>query len=129
MKTAYCKTNSGGKMKKTIVFTVLLLSFSLSCSKKEITVPDCIKSLISEFGFCVGSGTVGQYSFQGKIVYLFDPGTCGADMMAPVYNESCECIGSLGGIAGINEVNGVPFSSNAKLLRTIWKDGSFTGND
>jgi hypothetical protein len=98
-----------------------------ACQKKEkeILVSDCIKSKIETFWFCEQSGAVGQYSFQGQIVYVFDPGTCGADMQAPVYNENCECIGSLGGFAGNNIINGVLFSDNAKFIKNIWKDGAY----
>jgi hypothetical protein len=114
-------------MKKTTYLLAIFLFLFTSCNKKEkdIVVPDGITSLIGTFGFCQGSGSVGQYSFQGQVVYVFDPGTCGADMQAPVYNKDCVCIGALGGIAGNNIINGVLFSSNSKLIKEIWKAGVF----
>ena len=102
-----------------------MLSIACKESEKEVLVPDCVKSLIGTFWFCDQSGAVGQYSFQRQIVYVFDPGNCGADMQAPVYNDDCECLGALGGFAGNNIINGMSFSENAKLIKIIWKDGAF----
>ncbi len=116
--------------KSTYLLFIFLMLFT-ACDKgeTEIVVPDCIKSLIGSFWFCQGSGSVGQYSFQGQLVYLFDPGNCGADMTGPIYNENCEHIGYLGGIAGNNIVNGVLFSENAKFIKKIWENGAFITDD
>jgi hypothetical protein len=112
-------------MKTSGYLLAIFLVLFTTCKKKEIVVPDCIKSLVGTFWFCQNSGAVGQYLFQGKIVYVFDPGTCGADMQEGVFNEDCECIGALGGIIGNATINGVTFFENAKLLKVIWSDGSF----
>ena len=69
---------------------------------------------------CETGASVGQYLFQGHIVYVFGPGNCGADMMAPVYNSNCDCIGALGGFAGNLIINGARFDQEAKYIKTIW---------
>jgi hypothetical protein len=114
-------------MKTSKYLIVILIMLLTACKKKdhELLVPECIKSLIGTFGFCEESGIVGQYSFQRHIVYVFDPGNCGADMQSPVYNSNCECIGALGGFAGNNIINGVLFSENAQLIKIIWKNGAY----
>ncbi len=108
-------------MKRLGLILITFLIFISSCEKKQSETPDCINALIKTYSFCEnGGGSVSQYSFQNKIVYVFDPGYCGADMAAGVYNESCQIIGILGGIAGINIVNGELFTGHAKFIKTIW---------
>ena len=108
-------------MKLFLLLLATFLIFFSACEEKQIEIPDCINALIKTYSFCEnGGGSVSQYSFQDKIVYVFDPGLCGADMAAGVYNESCQNIGILGGIAGINVVNGEIFIGHAKFIKTIW---------
>lgn len=110
-------------MKPYILLLAIFLMIFSSCEKKPVETPDCIKSLISNYPFCANDGGgVGQYSFQGHIVYVFDPGLCGADMASSVYNENCECIGILGGIAGNNIVNNEIFIGHAKFIKSIWSN-------
>jgi hypothetical protein len=71
---------------------------------------------------CASGASVSQYLFQGDYVYVFDPGNCGADLMAVVYNSECSQIGGLGGIAGNNIINGTQFNPNAKFIKTIWTE-------
>jgi hypothetical protein len=105
-----------------LLLTIFLMIFS-SCEKKQVETPDCIKSLISTYPFCANDGGgVSQYSFQGQMVYVFDPGLCRADMASGVYNENCEQIGILGGIAGNNIVNNEIFIGHAKFIKTIWSN-------
>ena len=63
---------------------------------------------------------VKQYEFQAKRVYVFDPGSCGADMTSEVFDENCNSIGFLGGITGNTKINGEDFNS-AKYKSTIWQ--------
>lgn len=63
---------------------------------------------------------VDLYGFQGQNVYVFDPGTCGADMAAAV-DENCNALGTLGGFVGNTKINGEEFS-NAKRIREVWRD-------
>ena len=53
------------------------------------------------------------------MVYVFDLGTCGADMTSEVLDENCNTLGFLGGIAGNTKINGDDFG-NAKYKSTIW---------
>ena len=41
-------------------------------------------------------------------------------MTADVYNENCELICSLGGIAGFVDCNGDDFYDNAHFVRNVW---------
>jgi hypothetical protein len=107
-------------MKPFQLLLAIFLIFFSACEKKQLETPGCIDSLIKTYSFCQNGGSVSQYSFQDKIVYVFDPGSCGADMAAGVYNENCQNIGILGGIAGINVVNGEIFFGHAKFIKTIW---------
>jgi hypothetical protein len=103
-----------------IIFLVFFAMFS-SCDKKQEETPDCIRSLITTYSFCENDGgSVSQYSFQDHIVYVFDPGLCGADMASSVYNENCQNIGILGGIAGNNIINNEVFFGHAKFIKSIW---------
>jgi hypothetical protein len=63
---------------------------------------------------------VDEYIFQNQFVYVFDGGTYMPDNDAPVYNQSCEQIGSLGGFTGNTKIQGVEFSE-AVFQETIWK--------
>lgn len=93
-----------------------------ACKKSEET-PSCIDSKITEFKHVIScnQGTnVKEYKFQSNRVYVFDPGTCGADMTSEVMDENCNSLGFLGGIAGNNTINGESFD-HAKYIRTVWK--------
>jgi hypothetical protein len=108
---------------KKIILTLNFLIVFLSCEKIDKEAPDCIKDLIRQHhGFCETGASVNLYSFQGQNVYVFDPGNCGADMGANVYNENCEMMGMLGGFAGNILINNVRFDQTAKFQKTIWKD-------
>jgi len=108
---------------KKIFALLLLATISVSCSDIEKDVPDCIQSEIRDFRSnltCDEGATVEEYLFQGQMVYVFDPGTCGADMTSEVISEGCETIGYLGGISGNTIINGESFS-NAVYQRTVWE--------
>jgi len=105
---------------------MLLLTtiFFIACGKDEIAknTPQCIIEKIEtlkENSIC-DDPNVSEYLFQAENVYVFDPGTCGADMQAGVYDENCNALGALGGIAGNTIINGVDFS-NAEFKRSIWE--------
>jgi hypothetical protein len=102
----------------------ILLFLVMSCTKLEIdkSAPKCIEKKIKEFNKSTGCNTakVEEYTFQGITVYLFDPGNCGADLQAQVYNADCKNIGYLGGFEGSVKINGEDFS-NATLVKTVWQ--------
>ena len=103
----------------------ILMLFS-SCEKIEDDVPRCLRDEIRSFSnnsiICDEGATVEEFLFQGELVYVFNPGNCGADMGADVLNESCDNIGFLGGIAGNMIINGVVFHQEAVFQRTVWED-------
>jgi hypothetical protein len=102
-------------MNKPIFFLVFLLT---ACS----SMPPCLNKEIGNFkseNQCV-SAKVDEYTFQGKTVYVFDPGTCGADMTSKVVDKNCKVLGHLGGFAGNTKINGESFST-AVLVKTVWK--------
>lgn len=112
-------------MKTLNILIIISTLFFISCEKIDNDAPDCIKKLIRNkagLNLCETGAFVNLYSFQGENVYVFDPGRCGADMSAPVYDENCEKLGELGGFAGNTKINDVEFSGVAVLIKTIWKD-------
>jgi len=112
-------------MKKFIALIIILPMLLSYCKKTNSDTPDCINNLITNGHFpffCDTGARVDQYLFQGKLVYVFDPGNCGADMEAQVYDSSCNKIGALGGFTGNNLINNVLFNQNATFQKTIWKN-------
>ena len=108
-------------MKHLILYATFVFTLFSAC-KKESENPACIDTKVEEFKFiisCSVGSNVKEYEFQSKRVFVFDPGTCGADMTSEVLDENCNSLGFLGGIAGNTKINGEDFK-NAKLKRTIW---------
>lgn len=109
-------------IKKVILLSLPVFALFVAC-KKENDTPQCIDKKVEEFKLTVSCsvGTnVKEYEFQSKRAFVFDPGTCGADMTSEVLDENCNNIGYLGGIAGNTKINGEDFS-NAKLKRTLYQ--------
>ena len=108
-----------------LIIGLLACSLALmSCSDIDPDAPDCIKHSIRGFRSttaCDEGANVKEYLFQNQLVYVFDPGTCGADMTSEVMDEGCETLGYLGGIAGNTIIKGDSFSG-ADYQRTIWKN-------
>ena len=115
-------------MKKLNIFIASLLLFFLSCQKLELSeeVPKCISQKIQEYKHstlsCSTGKTVYRYKFQGEFVYVFNPGNCGADMMSTVYDQECNILCGLGGIAGNITCKGEDFGKNATDETLIWED-------
>lgn len=110
------------KTLKLLVFLVPL--FFTSCEKIDVDAPDCIKKLIKYHSVinCETGASVILYSFQSQNVYVFDPGSCGADMAATVFSENCENLGILGGFTGNTKINGVDFGQVSVKIKTVWKN-------
>ncbi|MES3017497.1 MAG: hypothetical protein V4721_06960 [Bacteroidota bacterium] len=106
------------------ILTLVLLSATLTiaCTAQKPAIPECVETKISEYNLssACSDAKVDQYTFQGKTVYAFVPGTCGADMTTEVMNADCTTMGYLGGIAGNTKINGTEFST-AKFVKLIWK--------
>jgi len=107
--------------KKILLLSLVLLSCLFAC-KKETKTPACIEKKIEEFkniSSCNVGSNVKEYEFQSKRVFVFDPGTCGADMTSEVLDDQCSSLGFLGGFAGNTKINGEDFSQ-AQLKQTLW---------
>ncbi len=106
---------------------LLILSFIslalISCNKEEIynVIPRCINDLITEFkkSASCDDSKVEQYLFQNQVVFVFKPGSCGADMQSEVFDMNCTILGSLGGITGNTEINKEDFA-NAVFIKTVY---------
>jgi hypothetical protein len=115
-------------MKSISLFFVLLFTLS-NCQKNELPSNErsnCLDRKIIEYKNsdlpCETGKSIYRYTFQGKYVYVFNPGNCGADMMSDVYNENCDQICGLGGIAGNLMCNGENFWNEAIDETLIWKN-------
>lgn len=109
---------------KPVVIILLFALFAGSCYKMTVTygTPECMEQKIATFSkqAVCSNATVKLYRFQNEAVYVFDPGSCGADLLSEVANNRCQSIGFLGGIAGNTQINGVEFST-AVYIKTIWQ--------
>ena len=118
---AVSKISVSVKVMKTLISICLGMAL-LSC-KKNSHVSDCIESKVDEFKssvVCPNGASVKEYSFQGKLVYVFANGDCISDGDASVFDADCEYLSSLGGFAGNTKIKGVDFGENANYKRTIW---------
>lgn len=112
-------------MKKLSVL-LLLTSMFFSCNKdthdNEKCKPKCIDKQINDFKISstCDNANVKEYTFQGKTVFTFDPGACGADFTVEVINSDCNSLGHLGGKMGNTKINGEEFS-NATFIKTTWE--------
>jgi hypothetical protein len=109
---------------KKFALLLALITFITACNKQGIAkgTPTCVKQKIKTFekeSTC-SDASVKKYTFQGKTVYVFEPGTCGADMTSEVISDNCSSLGFLGGFTGNTTINGEDFSK-AEFVETIWK--------
>ena len=109
-------------MRTTAVVFLFLLSLG-GCDDEAVCLPECIIEEIGNLGehHCSDSANISQYIFQGSTVYLIDPGNCGDDQSYDVVDSNCEVIGRLGGFVGNENINGVAFYENAKLIAIVWQ--------
>jgi len=94
-------------MRKVVVVAAILAVSFAGCKKNKLDItkcaPKCIEKKIGSFEKeqnCDDGLSVSKYTFQGESVYVFFPGTCGLDASSGVYDEDCNYLGGLGGIAG-----------------------------
>lgn len=111
-------------MKNVSTSLLIAVFFFPSCKVVDIAVgsPDCIQKAIKSFekAASCSDAQVDEYEFQSETVYVFSPGSCGADMAAPVLDAKCNNKGQLGGFAGNTKIDGQEFST-AKFIKTVWK--------
>ena len=103
--------------------SLLGLSFlTWSCGSRLHGGPSCLPAALDAFQTwcCASSAHVDEYQFQGQPVYLFEPGTCGADMPTYVLDAQCDTLGFLGGFAGFTQIQGLDFAANSSFQGTIW---------
>lgn len=113
-------------MKIAFIFFYCILAVNSGCKKQknETGVPECILYKVINFtktSQCA-EAEVTEYSYQGKLVYVFEDAGCNgaADLSSAVVNSECFTIGHLGGINGNTKINGGDFST-AIRTRTIWQ--------
>ncbi|HBH83791.1 MAG: hypothetical protein A2X05_08145 [Bacteroidetes bacterium GWE2_41_25] len=112
-------------MKKVIVLIIFYTLLFSGCEKNNYDAPGCIKDKIREFTktvICDSGASVSLYILNGKNVYVFSDGSCGADLGAAVYSEDCYSLGFLGGITGNTIIQGVKFYDKADFVKRIWKN-------
>jgi hypothetical protein len=107
---------------KTLLKLLCLTFLTWSCASRIHSGPDCLSAALDDFQTwcCTSSAHVDEYQFQGQPVYLFEPGTCGADMPTYVLDAQCDTLGFLGGFAGFTQIQGLDFASNSSFQGTIW---------
>ena len=110
-------------MNKLVIALVLLLFFT-GCRKNCLEHnSECLQTKIEEFKLnviCEDGASIKEYTFQGKTVFVFDQSRCMADGWADIWDENCNFLGMVGGIAGFSKIDGVDFFDNAKYKRTVW---------
>ena len=107
---------------KALIFFGMAAAAMTKCNKDspEVLAP-CVEQKIAGFGAqaCENGANVKEYIFHEKTVYVFDPGTCGADMTSEVIDKGCTTIGYLGGFTGNTQIEGENFDK-ASYVRTVW---------
>ncbi len=98
------------------------LYLSASCNKKDDRCVDQKVDAFKENEACDNGASVKVYIFQDELVYVYDPGSCGADLATEVTDNKCNTLGYLGGISGNTEINGEAFYANAELERTVFEN-------
>lgn len=106
-----------------IILGVLILPNSGCIKECDNLISNCLLQELEEFKkeICGPNASFEEYYFQGQIVYYEYIGDCCCDYNYKVINSKCVQLGTLGGLAGITEINGVDFFKYAKLLRIVWK--------
>lgn len=105
------------------IFLLSLTLFFAACSDDtDSDLPACIQSYSDDFAenACEGTGDLTRWTFNGRNVYCFNPGTCIADGAAEIFDENCNFLCLLGGISGNVICVGLDWNTNATLEETIY---------
>ncbi|ALD21416.1 DUF6970 domain-containing protein [Hymenobacter sp. DG25A] len=110
---------------KKIFYCLIGSAFAFTaCEKVDIAKdsPKCIKQKAVDLkeAPCESDVNIKEYFFQGKLVYVLNPGDCIADGNAEVIDGNCNSLGYLGGFGGNTKINDEDFSK-AEYKRTIWE--------
>ncbi len=112
------------KFTQFIVIALAIVVF-FACKKEDPnSLPSCIDQKLVEFDFggaCPTGAKIDEFAFRGKTVFVFDPGTCGADLSSEVVDQNCNTLGYLGGFTGNTIIEGEDFSS-AQFVRNHWQN-------
>lgn len=104
------------------ILSVMLFSFQCEKDNQDSDIPKCLEDIITQLEKedCPSVGTVVQYTFQGKTVFVINPKTCGADLTSAVIDEECNTICQLGGIIGNITCEGVNFMDHATDEKQVY---------
>lgn len=109
---------------KLYYLTTLFFLVTMACKTPETLAKQAtpLELKIQEFtkNACPNGASVQEYLFQGKPVFVFNKGNCGADIPQEVVDADAKRMGLLGGIIGNMKINGEDFSK-ATLVREVWK--------
>ena len=106
------------------LYQILIIACLTSCSiDLPEGTPGCLNEKIKEFKKekSCDQKNVDQYTFQGMTVFVFGRNCC-CDFASDVLDNGCNVLGSLGGIAGKTDINGVNFYQTSSFVRTIWEE-------
>ena len=117
---------------RNLIFLLLLtgLVFSTtSCNKEKLPedVPTCIEDKIKEYknvspNASCDKAYIKEYTFQGRTVYKGYAGDACVDGGQTIFDENCEQICFLGGLAGIRDCDGEVFNETATFVKLIWEE-------
>lgn len=114
---------------KHLMIKVLFFSIVAAVDCEDLDLPKdtsrCIKKRIRKFArtaSCDLGAEVESVYFQGKVVYIFNPGNCGADMSTLVVDSDCHEVCSLGGFTGNVVCNGDSLYKEATNRQVVWRN-------
>lgn len=112
-------------MRLSLIVTIAFCLFTLGCHEDDLAkdAPKCLIDLVKErFEDCKDckDASIREYQFQNSLVYVLDDGLNHPDHAVSVYDDQCNYLGILGGIAGFTEINGEEFE-HAIFVRTVWQ--------
>jgi hypothetical protein len=111
-------------MKTPIIILAVGLLIPGACSKPPgaTGTRKCLDLKIAEYSksSSCDDASVKEYRFKEETVFVFEPGTCGADMTSEVIDMNCNTLGHLGGLTANTKIKGAEFSE-ASYVKTVWK--------
>lgn len=115
-------------MSYRITMMLLLISLTIlsGCKKSDdiIDIPSCLlptyESFTSSQSNCQGAKVV-AYAFREEEVFGFFEGSCISDGVVMIYEQDCNLLCTLGGIAGVVDCDGAVFFDEAIQVRIIWE--------
>jgi hypothetical protein len=118
------------KIKPYSYLSIVLITslFMNSCNKigdQYVDIePGCLSGIVQSFNqnVCRMGVYVDAFEFQNERVYLIGTDLCPKNEIAfPIYNEQCNPIGAVGGVADNRLVRGEDFYLYAIYISRIWQ--------